>query len=72
MTIQADYVLLDDLAARREAMKLGLNVRGTLAVIRKLQSAGKIIIDNQDTLYQRLTAINFRVKRSLFDAIFQD
>ena len=28
--LQADYVVLDDFAARKEAMRLGLNVRGTL------------------------------------------
>lgn len=70
--LQGDYVVLDDFAARREAMRLGLNVRGTLAVIRKLKSEGKIVIENRDELYERLTEINFRVKRSLFDAIFQD
>jgi predicted nucleic acid-binding protein len=70
--LQADYVVLDDFAARKEAMRLGLNVRGTLAIIRKLNSEGKIAIDNLDELYQRLMAINFRVKRVLFDAIFED
>jgi len=70
--LQADYVVLDDFAARREAMRLGLNVRGTLAIIRKLNSEGKITIDNLEELYQQLMAINFRVKRSLFDAIFED
>ncbi len=70
--LQADYVVLDDFAARREAMRLGLNVRGTLAIIRKLNSEGKITIDNLEDLYQQLMAINFRVKRSLFNAIFED
>ena len=70
--LQADYVVLDDFAARREAIRLGLNVRGTLAIIRNLNSEGKIAIDNLDELYQRLMAINFRVKRALFDAIFED
>lgn len=60
--LQADYVVLDDFAARREAMRLGLNVRGTLAIIRKLNLEDKIAIDNLDELYQRLMAINFRVK----------
>lgn len=70
--LQADRVILDDFAARREAMRLGLNVRGTLAIMRKLHSEGKISINNLDELYQRLMAINFRVKRSLFDAIFEE
>ncbi|GAB4199036.1 MAG: DUF3368 domain-containing protein [Coleofasciculaceae cyanobacterium] len=70
--LQADYVVLDDFAARKEAMRLGLNVRGTLAILRKLNSEGKMVINNFDELYQRLMVINFRVNRSLFDAIFED
>lgn len=70
--LQTDYIILDDLAARREAMRLGLNVKGTLAVIRKLHLEGKITIDNLDRLYQQLRAIKFRVKRDIFDAIFED
>jgi hypothetical protein len=31
---------------------------------------GKISIESLDELYQRLIAIEFRVKRSLFDQIF--
>lgn len=70
--LQADYIILDDFTARREALRLGLNVKGTLAIIRKLSLDGKITIDNLDELYRRLVEINFRVKRSLFDAIFED
>ncbi|MDM9384107.1 DUF3368 domain-containing protein [Chlorogloeopsis sp. ULAP01] len=70
--LQTDYILLDDFAARKEAMRLGLNVKGTLAVIRKLHLEGKITIDNLDELYQNLIAINFRVTRSLFDQIFKN
>jgi predicted nucleic acid-binding protein len=70
--LQADYIILDDFAARKEALRLGLNVKGTLAVIRKLWLDGKIAIDNLEQLYQDLMAINFRVTRSLFDEIFRD
>lgn len=31
--LQSDYVILDDFAARKEAIRLGLNVKGTLAII---------------------------------------
>jgi predicted nucleic acid-binding protein len=68
--LNADYVLLDDSTARREAGRLGLRIRGTLAVIKKLSIDGKISIESLDELYQRLIAIEFRVKRSLFDQIF--
>ncbi len=44
--LQTDYIILDDFAARKQAIRLGLNVKGTLAVIRKLQLEDKIIIDN--------------------------
>lgn len=70
--LQTDYIILDDFAARKEATRLGLNVKGTLAVIKKLQVDGKIIISSTDQLYQDILAMNFRVKRSLFDAIFED
>lgn len=69
--LNADYVLLDDSTARREARRLGLNIRGTLAVIRKLSKDG-ISIGSLDDLYQRLIEIEFRVKRSLFDQIFSE
>lgn len=70
--LQAAYIILDDFAARKEAMRLGLNVKGTLAVIRKLQLEGKINILDFDILYQRITEINFRVKREIFDNIFDN
>jgi predicted nucleic acid-binding protein len=44
--LNADYILLDDSVARREARRLGLNIRGTLSVIRKLRKDGKIRIEN--------------------------
>jgi predicted nucleic acid-binding protein len=70
--LQTDYIILDDFAARKEAMRLGLNVKGTLAVIRKLLKEEKIQIDNLDSFYQRIRKINFRVKREIFDSIFND
>ncbi len=70
--LQTDYIILDDFAARKEARRLGLEVKGTLAVIKKLSLDGKISLTNLDELYQQLLSLNFRVKRELFDAIFLD
>lgn len=70
--LNADYVLLDDSTARREAKRLGLNIKGTLAVIKKINKDGKIRIENLDSLYQQIIEIEFRVKRSLFDQIFSE
>ncbi len=61
--LQSDYAILDDFAARREAMRLGLNVKGTLAIIKKMLADDKITIDNLDQFYQKLLQIRFRVKR---------
>lgn len=70
--LNADYVLLDDAAARREAMQLRLIVRGTLAVVRKMMAEGKVDSLSLEDLYRRLQNINFRIKRSVFDQIFSD
>ncbi len=70
--LQTDYTISADFAARKEALRLGLNVKGTWAIVKKLQVDGKIIIDRLEQLYQDLLAINFRVKRSIFDTIFED
>ena len=70
--LQSDYVILDDFAARREALRLGLNVKGTLAIIKKMRADGQVKIDDLDQFYQQLLQIKFRVKRSIFAAIFTD
>jgi len=70
--LQTDYLILDDAAARKEALRLGLNVKGTLAIIRLLKQEGKITWDNLEEFYQKLIGINFRVKRRLFNQIFKD
>ena len=70
--LQADYVILDDFAARKEAMRLGLNVKGTLAIVKKMIADDQVKIDDLDRFYQQLLQIKFRVKRSVFEAIFTD
>lgn len=70
--LQSDYVVLDDFAARREAMRLGLNVKGTFAIVKKMMADDKVKIDDLDQFYQQLLKIKFRVKRSIFEAIFID
>jgi predicted nucleic acid-binding protein len=70
LALELNYIILDDFAARREASRLGLQVKGTLAIIKKLQQDGQITIDNLEELYQRIISIGFRVKRSIFDDVF--
>lgn len=67
----ADLVILDDHVAREEATRVGLNVKGTLGVIRKLMDLDIIQCD-PDKLHRDLLEMKFRVKRGIFDEIFAD
>lgn len=66
----ADLVILDDYAARRIAMELGLEVKGTLGIVKKLIEDKKVDIQDADKFYEKLVEIGFRVKRRIFDNIF--
>jgi predicted nucleic acid-binding protein len=70
MEQSADLVILDDHVARVEAARIGLNVKGTLGVIRRLMDLG-IIQYELEKLYRDLSEMRFRVKRSIFDEIFK-
>ena len=70
--LQADFVILDDLAPRKIAANLGLNVRGTWAILKKLALEGKIEIGDKNEFYQNLFNIKFRVSRSIFDTVFAE
>jgi predicted nucleic acid-binding protein len=65
-----ELVVLDDHVARVEATRIGLNVKGTLGIIRRLMDLD-IIRYELDELYQDLSEMKFRVKRSIFDGIFK-
>lgn len=69
---RSDYIILDDFAARKEAIRLGLNVKGTLAIIKRMIIDGNIDVANFDLFYQELLRINFRIKREVFNEIFSD
>lgn len=66
----ADLVILDDHVARVEATRIGLNVKGTLGIIRRLMDLG-IVRYELDKLYRDLSEMKFRVKRGIFDEIFK-
>ena len=65
----ADVVVLDDHTARSEAMQLGLQVKGTLGIIRRLIELGKFECDLRK-LSEHLKQMGFRVKENLFWEIF--
>ena len=68
----ADLVILDDYAARKIAIELGLEVKGTLGVLRKLVENGEIEIQDLRGLYERLIEIGFRVRKDIFESIFSE
>jgi len=65
----ADLVILDDHAARMEAMRLGLSVKGTLGIVRRLMENGVYESDLED-LFINLKAIGFRIRAEIFWEIF--
>ncbi len=65
----ADLVILDDHAARVEAMRLGLSVKGTLGIVRRLMENGTFESDLEE-LFINLKAMGFRIRAELFWEIF--
>jgi len=70
--INRGYIILDDYVARREARKLGLEIKGTLGIIRKLMKEKIIKIKDINKFYKRLEEINFRIKKEIVKEIFKD
>ena len=62
--VDADIVLLDDLRARRMARRLGLNVMGTLGVLKALIDMGLIEVSPED-LCSTLIEQGFWIDREL-------
>ena len=69
--MDVDIVVLDDYPARSEAMRLGLEVKGTLGIIRKLMELDRFKC-NLEELSENLKSMNFRVKDNIFWEIFRD
>ncbi|MGD9372874.1 MAG: hypothetical protein PVF14_15735, partial [Desulfobacterales bacterium] len=67
----ADLVILDDHAARIEAMRLGLSVKGTLGIVRRLKEDGAFEGDLEE-LFINLKAMGFRIRPELFWKILSE
>ena len=63
-------VVLDDKRARKLARELGLEVIGTLSILRKLHEEG-ILAETPNAIYKRLIEIGFYIDKKLFDRIFK-
>ena len=66
---EADQDILDDYAARVEATRLGLSVKGTLGIVRRLMEIGAFESDLEE-LFTTLKALGFRIREELFWEIF--
>jgi len=69
---KVNFVILDDHVARKEALRLGLKVKGTLGIIRRLYKLGRLSNFPVEELYKKLLNINFRVKEEIFKEIFKE
>jgi predicted nucleic acid-binding protein len=67
----ADLVILDDHAARIEAMRLGLLVKGTLGIVRRLMEDGAFEGELEE-LFINLKAMGFRIRPELFWKILSE
>ncbi len=68
---EVNILCLDDYAARLEAMRLGLEVKGTLGIIRRLMELDMFQCNLKD-LFENLKRVNFRVRDDIFWEIFRD
>lgn len=69
--VEKKIVVLDDKKARKLARELGLEVIGTLSILKKLYDEG-ILTEAPDTIYRRLIETGFYIDKRLFDKIFKD
>lgn len=67
LRLQADLVILDDLAARNVATELGLAVSGTLGVL--LAASRRGFLKDVEKAVGALTMVGFRVSKSILDEV---
>jgi len=60
-------LIIDEKKGRREATRLGLEITGTFGVLMKGLEVG--LIDNPDTIVERLEQVGFRISKSLKDGM---
>jgi len=69
--MKGKIVILDDKKARKLARELGLEVIGTLSILKKLHDE-RLLKDTPNTLYRRLIEIGFYIDKQIFDKIFKE
>ena len=66
-----DYVILDDRAARKKALSCGINVKGTIGILRMFYQ-GNLLNLPPDHVYQNLLSYNFRVEKEIYESILRE
>jgi predicted nucleic acid-binding protein len=66
--IHADFVLIDDLTGRQEAIRRGLKVAGTLSVLDEADLAGLVVFDDA---VSELRKTSFRVSPAVLSEIWR-
>jgi predicted nucleic acid-binding protein len=66
-----DYVILDDKAARNKAVSYGLNIKGTIGIIRMFYQK-RLLNLSPDDVYQKLIGYNFRVEKEIYENILKE
>ena len=67
--MEAPLLLLDDLKARKLAVKLNLKVTGTLGVIHKARQIG--VLENVKPIIEKLQATNFRISENIIEELLR-
>jgi predicted nucleic acid-binding protein len=70
LEIKSDYVILDDLEARKFAEKIGLSVKGTMGLL--LSSKQKGLIPLVSPYIHLIQQTNFRISQFLINQIMKD
>jgi predicted nucleic acid-binding protein len=67
--LEAPLLLLDDLKARKLAVKLNLKVTGTLGVIHKARQIG--VLENVKPIIEKLQATNFGISENIIEELLR-
>lgn len=71
LKINSDYVILDDKAARNKAISFGLEVKGTIGILRNLYQEN-LLTTPPDEIYNKLKKYNFRVGENIYRSILRE
>ncbi len=71
LELDADFIILDDKAARNKAMSFGLNIKGAVGILRLLYKQ-ELISTGPDKIYEILQDHHFRIQYKIFRSILDE